>query len=175
MTSTTCYQPILNYSWWFYLQTIVSVNKGPEDQTLTLDDSTTQMFIDFTTDHLYWTENVHKRGTGFIGLIKRVDLNTKQVETVLEMLQEPLAGATMINNNIYFTDLAEGRLYRKDGAANGTFLLTTSSESFLLSSQSQPQLLENPCEVDNGGCSDFCLLDSVVRYRYGHFQGFLIL
>ncbi|XP_063677803.1 low-density lipoprotein receptor-related protein 2-like isoform X1 [Bolinopsis microptera] len=128
------------------IETIVSVNKGPEDQTLTLDDSTTQMFIDFTTDHLYWTENVHKRGTGFIGLIKRVDLNTKQVETVLEMLQEPLAGATMINNNIYFTDLAEGRLYRKDGAANGTFLLTTSSESFLLSSQSQPQLLENPCE-----------------------------
>ena len=151
------------------------MNKGPEDQTLTLDDSTTQMFIDFTTDHLYWTENVHKRGTGFIGLIKRVDLNTKQVETVLEMLQEPLAGATMINNNIYFTDLAEGRLYRKDGAANGTFLLTTSSESFLLSSQSQPQLLENPCEGDNGGCSDFCLLDSVVRYRFGHFQGFLIL
>ncbi|KAL5252880.1 hypothetical protein ACHWQZ_G015595 [Mnemiopsis leidyi] len=147
------------------IETIVSVAKGPGDRTLTFDDSTTQMFIDFTTDHLYWTENVHQSGVGFLGLIKRVDLTNKDAETILEMRQTPLAGATMINNNIYFTDLQDGRLYRKEGATNGTFLLTTSSGSFLLSSQSQPQLLEDPCAVDNGGCSDFCLLDSLTRYR----------
>ena len=122
------------------------------------------MFIDFETDHLYWTENI-EQGV-FVGLIKRVDLNTKRAETVLRMQGTPLTGATMINNNIYFTDMQDGRLYRKDGATNGTFLLTTAKNSFLLSSQSQPQLLDNPCEVDNGGCSDFCLMDNVARYRF---------
>ena len=40
------------------------------------------MFIDFDTDHLYWTENVERSGAGTLGLIKRVDLATKLVEQV---------------------------------------------------------------------------------------------
>jgi len=144
-----------------FIETVVS--RRPEDNSLTVDDATTQMFIDFETDHLYWTEN-EESGRGFFGTIKRVNLETSEVETVLRM-QEPFAGATLINNNIYFTGLQYGKLYRKTGGENGTFLLTTSSGSFLLSSQSQPALLENPCRNDNGGCSDFCLLDNVDGYR----------
>ena len=44
-------------------------------------------------------------------------------------------------------------------------ILTAGYTSFLRSSQSQPSIMPNPCEVGNGGCSDFCLLDSALKYR----------
>jgi len=119
----------------------------------------TQLFIDYATDSLYWTENVNQVNIGSVGMIKRVNLLTKEVETMSELRMMYLNGVAKIDGNIYYSSMAEPKLYRRIGFSTSQPLPVEAKNPFTLRySQSQSGKDKNPCGVNNGGCSHFCFI-----------------